>query len=223
MRRRAAVAALLAGGLLLAGCGSSTNGVEDLSAVEILTEVRAAVRDASSAHLTGTIGSADTGIEIDLTLTADGGANGTLTNGEQVITLLAVDGTTWYAANEAFWTGKVDAAKVAEVADKYVKLPATDSTFDDFTDWDAFWQGALDPEGVAQKGDVTEFDGRQVVELIDTKTDGVLYVALEGEPYPVGVRGGKDQGTVTLSDWNAPVTLEPPAEADTVDPALIGG
>lgn len=223
MHRSARWAVCVAAGLVaLTACGSSTNGVEDLSASQILAKTKAAVGDATTVHMTGSIDTGTSSIDVDLTLTAEGQAGGTITNGDQVITLLSVDGTTWYSANSAFWTDKVGAAKAAKVADKYIELPKGDSSFEQFTDWDGFWKDALAPDGSVEKGEVTEFDGQQVIELVDTKDKGILFVALEGEPLPLGVKSGTDKGTMTLSDWNEPVTLEPPAPGDVVDLSTIG-
>lgn len=223
MRRSVRWAATAATALFLLGaCGSSTNGVEDLSATQILDKTKAAVADATTVHLSGSIDTGSSTIDVDLTLTADGEAGGTIANGDQVITLLAVGGTTWYSANAAFWSGKVGPAKVAKVADKYIKLPKGDSSFDQFTDWDGFWKGALSAEGTVKKGDVTEFDGKQTIQLIDSKDQGILFVSLEGEPLPLGVKSGTDKGTMTLSDWNEPVALEPPSDKDVVDLSTIG-
>lgn len=210
--------------LALAGCGgSSTNGIDQLEPDAILTQARAAVDDASSVHVKGTIADGGNDLVLDLTLTADGGATGTLTNQGQTLTILAVDGEAWLSADAEFWTAQQAGSLLADqLAGKYVPIPKDDTTFTGFTDWSTFWDNGLTPKGSVEKGDVTEYNGQQAQPLVQAKDGGTLYIALEGEPLPLGLDGGSG-GSVTFEDWDADVTVTAPAPEDVVDPSKLGG
>ena len=78
-------AALLIGAAVLTGCSdsggdsantpdaaASANGLEDVSADEILTEVISALDDASSVHITGELDNQGSPLTIDMTLSGEG-------------------------------------------------------------------------------------------------------------------------------------------------------
>lgn len=227
MRRSLVSAAVVAvSALVLAGCGGEDrNGVEDLEPDAVLEAVQTAVDEATSVHVVGSVDDGESELGLDLRLTADGGATGTITNQGQTITVLAVDGSSWFSADEAFWADQAGAELAAQLADKYVEIPDEDSSFSSFTDWDTFWEDLLDPEGEVEKGETTEVDGQPALELIDNEGDdagdGVLLIALEGEPLPLSVEVS-DGGSVTFQEWNEDVSIEAPAPEDIVDPATLG-
>lgn len=227
MRRPPVTIAVAAAGLLLlAACGGEDrNGMEDLEPDAILEEVQTAVDAATSVHVVGSVDDGTSELGLDLRLTAEGGATGTVTNQGQTITVLAVDGSSWFSADEEFWADQAGPELAAQLADKYVEIPAEDSSFSSFTDWDAFWEDLLDPEGEVEKGETTEVDGQPALELIDNEGDdagnGVLLIALEGEPLPLSVEVS-DGGSITFEEWNEDVSIEAPAPEDVVDPATLG-
>jgi hypothetical protein len=48
----------------------------------------------------------------------------------------------------------------------------------------------------------------------------VLYVALDGKPYPLRIRslpGAKEPGTVEFLDYDEPFTLQAPPASQTID------
>ena len=86
----------------------------------------------------------------------------------------------------------------------------------------AFTGELLTAEGKVEKGDESTVDGTPVIELIDSKDQGVLSISLEGEPLPLQVSSGTE-GEVQFSDWNASVEVEAPAADEIVDlQSLLG-
>jgi hypothetical protein len=209
--------------LLLTGCGSESNGVADLDADAILEQVATTVDAASSVHVTGEIPGQGAAVTIDLMLTQAGDAIGSVTTDGLTLNLVAVDGTAWYTADEAFWDSRVGPDLASQLGGKYVEIAKGDTTFDAFLDWGTFWdQGVLLPAGKVAKGSETTFVGEPAIELVDSTDGGVLYIATTGETLPLGVDGGKG-ATVEFTDWNADVTVSAPAPEDVVDPAKLTG
>ncbi|MEO8328430.1 MAG: hypothetical protein ABI586_00355 [Candidatus Nanopelagicales bacterium] len=219
--------------IILTGCGggdtesdatptadTGANGVEDLEASQILDEVTTAVDSATSVYVSGEGSSADQPVGVDLHLTAAGEASGTLTINGEDIQLVVADDKTYFSAGETFWTGQVGPDVAPDLVDKFVEVPAGDASFNDIATYAGFFDSLLQPEGTIEKGDETTLDGVPVIQLIDTKDDGVLSIALTGDPLPLKAEtAGK--GSLILTDWNEPVTIEAPASADIVDPATL--
>jgi hypothetical protein len=209
--------------LVLAGCGAGANGVADLEPDAILDQAKEAVASASSVHVAGDFPSQGATVVLDLTLSSNGDATGTVTNDGLALNLLSVDGTSWYSADEAFWEARVGPELASQLGGKYVEIAETDTTFDAFIDWGTFWdKGVLAPSGTVTKGEETTFEGQPAVELVDSVDDGVLYVSTTGEALPLGIEGGKG-GKVTFTDWNAALDVAGPPPEEVIDPATLSG
>jgi len=230
---RALAASALLGAVVLTACSSgdsggdetkaASNGVEDLSAQEILEEATAAVKDATSVRIEGEITQGGTPTAVDLQLSDSGSASGTITVNESTITLIAVDSQVYFSAGADLWTANGAPENIIDQVDgKYIEVPAEDKSFDSFTDFDAFTGELLTAEGKVEKGDESTVDGTPVIELIDSKDQGVLSISLEGEPLPLQVSSGTE-GEVQFSDWKASVEVEAPADDEIVDlQSLLG-
>jgi hypothetical protein len=67
---------------------------------------------------------------------------------------------------------------------------------------------------VLAKGPTTTLDGQHALELKATAKlfTGVLYIHTTGKPYPIELaKHGRETGRSTFSEWNKPITLNPPA------------
>ena len=193
------------------------NGIEDLEPDEILDRVNEAIDGATSVHLVGEQSQAGAAIEVDLQMSADGSATGTITNAGTTIELIVVDGVTYFSAGEEFWSGQVGPELAAQVGDKFVEVPADDESFGDFGNFDAFFSDLLKAEGDVTKGDESTVDSIPALILIDSDDDGELYISMQGEPLPLKVSSQQDESELLLTDWNEEVVVEAPAEADVVD------
>jgi len=227
------VAGAVIGAVALFGCSSSgdtpqvsespaaePNGVQELSAKQILARVQDAVAAATSVRVAGSIIQGGSSLDVNLQLGADGSASGSLAGNGQLVQILAIDGTVYASADEAFWAGQVDAQAAAQLANKYVEVPADNNSLNSFSNYDAFIGQLVSPEGTVTKGDQTTVDGVDVIELIDSKGEGVLSISLVGEPLPVKV-GSPTAGELNLTDWSAAFTVTAPAPSDIVDPSTI--
>jgi hypothetical protein len=86
------------------------------------------------------------------------------------------------------------------------------------TDLAATVEYVLDAQhGVLKMGALTTVDGQSAIPLIDTTKGATLYVSATGPPYPLKATGEfkvtGQKWSLSFDDWNAPVTLAPPANA----------
>lgn len=193
------------------------NGIEDLEPDEILDQVSEAVDAATSVHLVGEQTQAGAAIGLDLRMSADGDATGTVTNAGVTIELILVDGVTYFSAGEEFWTGQLGPELAAEVGEKFVEVPANDDSFGDFGNFDAFFSDLLKAEGDVKKGEESTVEDIPALILVDTDDEGELYISMQGEPLPLKVSSQTDESELLLSDWNEEVVVAAPAEGDVVD------
>jgi hypothetical protein len=83
------------------------------------------------------------------------------------------------------------------------------------------------PGAAFRKGGQKQADGRRAITVTKTGADGgVLYVALDGEPYPLRIEplpGAKDKGRVEFLDYDEPFTLKAPLASQTIDISKLNG
>lgn len=239
MTRRTVVAiaaTLCASSLIATGCGSSAstssapatatattsvgtapNGEASKTAQQILADAKAAVASATTVHMALThLQGVLTGL--DLQLEAGTGGTGTLTVRGLPVAVIA-DGADLYVRAEAsFWNAMTGSPATASLlAGHWVKVPPSAtktgsfSTVRDMADMQTFFATALQPTGTPVTRGTTTVNGVPAVIVADST--GVLYVALRGAPYPLGIRltpaGGG--GVAVFGNWNAPVTISPPS------------
>lgn len=223
MRQRrgtALLACLVLAGIGLLGCGEdqpATPGIEEGSADEILTKARAAAKAASSFRMAGEVREQGDTVALDLQFLRDKGVTGKVTVQGMTFEVLVVDKTAYLKADRATWE-KAGAGQGAQIlVGKYIKLSSNTSGFGEImevADPQKLLDQALTPEGTVVKTDVKEVNGVSAIGLADQDSkDGTLYVATEGEPYPIRVESATGQGSVDFSAWNDPVELTaPPAD-----------
>ena len=140
------------------------------------------------------------------------------------IEIIRVGSDVYFKADEAFWTSTAGAAAANLFNGKWVKIPATTQGFDSFAQLSKvkdFMTGLFgSASGKVELVGTTDYEGQSAYELSDS--DGTLYIAAEGEPYPVALVGKNDQ-SLTFSDWNAPLDVQAPPSADVVDLGQLQG
>jgi hypothetical protein len=219
----ALLACLVAAGIGLLGCGEDTPaapGIEESSAQEILDKSRAAAKAASSFRMAGEIREQGTSTALDLQFQKDKGVTGTVTVQGMTFEVLVVDQTAYLKADRATWE-KAGAGQGAQLlVGKYIKLSSDTSGFGDImevADPAKLLDQALTPDGTIVKTGVTEINGVPAVGLAEQDAkDGILYVATEGEPYPVRVEDPSGEGNVDFSGWNEPVELTAPPDDQVI-------
>ena len=93
--------------------------------------------------------------------------------------------------------------------------------FTSLTDMDKIFDEMLDPGSDLTRVDGKDVEGTPTVGLKDTPKDkdeqGILYIAAEGEPYPLLIAPNSGPGGLTFLDWNEPVDIEAPPKSQVVD------
>jgi len=224
VRRLALLGLVALLGLAACGGGKKTNGEESKSAAQVVADAQAAAKSASIVHVVG--GGVDNGQPIKLNLwIGDGKGKGHLEEGGLSFDLVRIGETVYVKGGAAFWKRFGGAAAAALLHDKWVKAPTTQAQVQQITglvDKTLFFSSILGQHGKIENRGIVDYKGRQVVEIRDTTQGGSLYVASEGTAYPVAVKGGKNQGDVDFTDWNA--TDEPiVAPKNAVDLSALGG
>jgi hypothetical protein len=229
------LAAVIVAGATLAGCGSDEvhdNGVAELSADEILEQVRTAARDAGSARVSGEFKD-DEGMRIALDITYKGaeGAHGTLSAEGSTFELLRVADDVYMKADADTWSaigGDPAAGELLE--NRYVLVPPGDDSLADlaaFLNWEEFIDNALEPHGAISKGDTRDdVNGSPAVGLVSKGADGgVLWVATVGTPYPLRTEPteGAGEGAIDFLDWDKAIEITAPAEEDVIDLSEVVG
>jgi len=225
MRARMLLVPLAAAAALLAGCTTTpavnatptptTNGLESLTADEILDKATDALTDAKSFRVSGKGESDGQALEVDLTFAGDD-AEGTITFDGLKVDVVQAGGAAYMKAGEEFWKtflpAEAQALALPLVAGKYVKVPSTESIIPSIED-------LLKPEGSVTKGEVTTVGGKPAI-AVET-TDGKLHVSLVGKPYPIDIVS--DEGTIEFSDIDKDVTIAAPPASEVFDISSLTG
>jgi hypothetical protein len=200
--------------LLLAGCGSSENGVASRSAPEILAASRSAAQKASSVHvLTSTRITRGGSLSLDASLSKD--------QARAHISFLGLSfeairkGNTIYIKGNPAFSARLEATMGVKVPSGVWLKGSTNSLaqIGSFTDIGKELPLILSGSGKVTKGQKTTINGQPAIIVKETRKlyTGTLYVATTGEPYPLKLRkSGQETGQTTFSDWNDPVSVSAP-------------
>ncbi|GAB3246267.1 hypothetical protein GCM10027448_08040 [Nocardioides dilutus] len=218
---------------VLTGCGDSGDGGgEDggdfagQSADKIAEAAKDAMGDLTGVTIDGTLSSDDQVIDIEMSIGEGGNCSGSFGTQGATAEILGVDDTTWFRPDEAFWelSAGPEAAPqiIAAVGDKWVTLPADDTSFKPFCDLEEFLGELIDDKGAKyEKGELKEIDGEETIEIIsDRPEQGTSsgYVLVDGDHYLVSIvkEEGEDPGEVTFSGFNEQPDVEAPAEDEQI-------
>ena len=224
MRERrsiAAVAGLLVA-LAMAACGStgshgSSNGVASKTANQIVARATQAIDRVSSVRVRGTVADSSAHVMLDLNLVNGKGAPGSMSENGLSFSLITVGGRAYIHGSSSFWKQFGGAAAVRQLQGKWLRASSDSGDFASFsslTNLRKLLSGLLAGHGALTKGAQSTIDGRRAIALHDTSKHGTLYVATTGTPYPLRiVNGGPDGGELDFSDFDAAVSLKPPASS----------
>jgi hypothetical protein len=213
---------LAAAALLVAGCGGdggggSDNGIADKTADEIVDEALAAGKAAQSVYVHGGTTTGDDPLELDMHVVAGVGGEGELTANGLTFEIVRVGDEAYFKGDADFWSQFGGAAAATLFDDRWVKAPADSgdlASLTPLTDLEQLLDGILGEHGNLEKGEETEVNGISAIAVRDTEQDGTLYVATEGEPYPLRLEAsGEAEGTIDFEDWDEDYEVEAPEDA----------
>jgi hypothetical protein len=177
-------------------------------------------------HLKGTVATSDSGTAVDLRYSRDAGTVGTVTvNGQSIQLVYSQD--LFFKASPDRWTELTGDGRAGElIGDRWVKIPPQAAGFESVTTlatYDRFIDKALSPEGGLAETGTKTVRGLNVVGVVEKANNETLYVAAEGEPYPVQVQSDTGRGALDFLDWNEPVDVQAPRPDQVVDLSKFAG
>lgn len=213
---------------LLGACGggsASGNGEASKPADQILKDAQAATGSASTVHITGSINTGGTPVQLDVVADHTRGG-GVISENGMVFDTVLLDKTVYLKADAQTWTKAANASVARMLANKWLKTTANNQNFNEFATLLDISKlvSNLTASGKLVKGSTTVVDGVKVVPITDTGSDGgTLYVALTGTPYIVAVRGPTaGSGSIHFGSYNS--AKVPAAPANAIDlSGLMGG
>jgi hypothetical protein len=147
------------------------------------------------------------------------GSSGTVNPGTGAIKLIAV-GSDIYFSGDAKVLAAFGAAGAAGTWFKTTSSSTVGKALTELTDINKIAEQIFSPSGAIDVGPGKDVDGKPTVGLTDKGPQGgTLYVAAQGEPYPLLIEppaAKKDQGDGRFSEYGAPVELNPPAKFQTL-------
>lgn len=202
----------------------SRPALADATAEEILDAARQAAGAARTVRLQGRLRQQGSALALDLRIKGEEGATGAVTVGGQQVAVRRVGDAVYLRGEESFYRRVGGAAAVRLLAGKWLRADSADPSFAEFgrfTSLDTVTDQLLTPGGEVTKGPTGEVTGTPAVALTSGAPDGgLLWVALDGEPYPLRIEPGATsagEGQLDLTEWNQPVDLVAPPDADVVD------
>ena len=239
--RRAALTALCTSAVVgLTACGLATGAgvgddsaakLEDRSGSTIANQAVKTTKGARSLTVTADFTTADGPEKYRMSSNTDGDCAGTLAIDGGNAQLIKTGKTVYLKYDDAFWDSQgVDGKAAAElIGDRWLRSTADSSDVKEIaglcdldSTLDGLEQGSID----VTKGKPTTIAGTPAIPLTekDGKETYTSYVATEGKPYllKVVVKGGKEPGTVTFSDFDKPLPAKAPAKKDTVSLDELG-
>jgi hypothetical protein len=211
----------LASATLLVACGGSShgtsgNGVASKPAGTILSAAYSAVAQIKSAHMSGVVSSGKQSIMLNLDVVSGHGGKGSMAANGLRFELVSLKSRTYFKGTDAFWKHFGGAAAVTLFKNRWLVAP-TGGKFKPFAQLTNIRElfRLLLHRGADKfiKTGLSMVDGQKVIGVHD-RLGGTLYVATVGKPYPIEVeKSGSGGGHITFSDFNQPVSLEPPAGA----------
>jgi hypothetical protein len=212
---------LLAAAVLLSGCGGggggSDNGVADKSADDIVAAALDAAQNADSVYVHGGTTTGNQPIQIDMHLVRGQGGAGHLVANGLSFDLVRIGDKAYFKGDADFWKQFGGATLAQLLADKWVEAPAKTgdlASLTPLTDVGQLFNAILTNHGTLEKGDTTDVNGTSAITVKDTDENGTLYVATEGQPYPLKLEGGGDAaGTMEFENWDESYDLKAPEGA----------
>ena len=195
---------------------AAASGFTSRSAAQI---VSTAVKDsaaASSFSVDGTVNEPGSDIAVDLSVSASGMSEGTISINGGSVRIIEIDGVGYFNADSKFWTKYANAAAAQLLAGKWVYGPMSSSPFSTFKQFltprkviSSFFGTT---QGPFKKGGISTVDGQQVI-AITSSGSGALYVATTDEHFVVKVQAtkGSSNGSISFTRYDRPVRPTKPA------------
>lgn len=201
------------------------NGVAALPVEDIVSKSIEAASKATSVHVKGQVVDSSQTTRLDLKIGTDRGF-GTISVGSQIVEIVRTATDVYLKGDAAFWRQFGGEAVAHLLGGKYLKAADSDPNFKslaDFVDTNTFFKNFADPSGKLSKGQNKVVNGVSTVAVVDNDPDdgGTLYIATQGQPYPVRVESVNGKGAIDFLDYGKALNVPIPATDQVVDVAKL--
>lgn len=198
-----------------AAAGAVRAGEADKKPATIFADAKKATDNAKTVRLKGTVHTGGQDVRLDIVSGRQRGGG-----------TIGVDGATFHVvvdppdlylkASASTWkqfTGS-DAA-VALLADRWLKTTTSDANYASIAKLVDVRQltDSLDTGGTITKRRTTKYHGTSAIPLVKSSGNGVLYVAANGKPYILGLRGDQGSGELRFLDYGSATPPKVPKHA----------
>jgi hypothetical protein len=205
------------------GGGAKSNGEAKKPAGQVVEDAQQAALAAKGVHVTGHIIDNGVPLSLDLHLGRDRG-RGRMSEAKLAFEIERIGDKIYLRGSEAFLRRFAGAAVATLLRDKWLQGSATSGSLAalaPLADARQLFKTALGSHGTLANNGETTYKGQTAVAIKDMTQGGTLYVAATGTPYPIALRGGKEQGSLAFDSWDESVTVTAPKGA--IDISKLGG
>jgi hypothetical protein len=201
---------------------SATPGLAGSSPDQILAAARTAMKGAESTHLQGAFDDADGSFELDVRMSKQGDSVAAIQiSGLGTLEVRSIGTTAYISGDDAFW-GKLGLS-AATLRNKWIKTSTSNKDFADFLELTSMSRWAdqfLEPDGSLKVVAGKDFAGVATVGLDDGDgaDSGIVYVATQGDAFPLALESDDGKNTLTFTEWNEPFTVTAPPAGSVITP-----
>jgi hypothetical protein len=196
------------------GTNASASGGPDAAALR--SQMVAAMKQARSVHVNGSISQGAQRTALDVVMTQAGGIGGTLSVGGHPIAVRTSRGHAYILVSRSLTKSqKLPPAACALMCGKWLK--ASGSELQSLTS-DAGWTKIIGAFEAPMASETVSYHGKATVNgqpalMLNFVGFATVYVAAQGTPYPLRIQFGANR--IAFSDWNT-AKLPPPPPASKV-------
>lgn len=198
------------------------NGVSDLPATQVLERAREVSSRTDSVRIRGDLRDQTRSGTLDVRLSGRNCAGEVTSPSKFSMVLLGPD--LYLRGDDAFWS-RVSPQAATLLRGKWLKAPSAQPQFANlvrFCDANSLKGSLLGGNPELTKGEPTEIAGTPTVPL--KGKEGTLYVATQGEPYPLRVEpqtGQQSLGRINFSEWGTVAAITAPPADQVVDVSAL--
>jgi hypothetical protein len=211
---------------------ATTAKVTGAAATALITKAIANTKAAPSLTVVGsgvsTGGSSSQRVSFDLTLVQKAGCRGTIALSKtQTFQLVETGGYVWLKPSSAYYTSlHISKAALALVADKYIKVPSSNSNVTDLSkicSFSGLFGELPTPTGTSYVATPTTYQGQSAYQVTQSGQPGYLYIVNSSKPVLAKLaEPTASGGVITFSEYNVPLEVTAPSDAESIDGTKLG-
>jgi hypothetical protein len=223
------MAGLVSGAAALGACGTAaSNGLASKAPPQILSAAAAAVSQASSVRIAGTVIAGGHAAGVDMTLFKGGAADGTFSLSGSTGSIVITRHDIYFKGSASFWSSlgadsgsPFPQSLAARLAGHWVELPSSAQSGVSSLSMEGLVKALRTGTGSARKVGTRTVQGQQAAG-VSSAANGTLWIATTGTAYPVEVEKSEKGTTehLSFSAWDEGTAPAAPAGAKTLQQLL---